>query len=129
MGSGPCGFQEWLSGVSASTRMKIEQGGSKALQTKIHVSCQEEKVLQGMSSVFWGSGRWGWTWGLNWMFKVPSSTKQPIVLGEQVCAEGTWLCYTGNLGRWGRTSGLVEREDLKAGEWKMQWDEHHQSQE
>lgn len=57
-GRGPCGFQEWLSGVSASTRMKIEQGGSKALQTKIHVSCQEEKVLQGMSSGFWGSGRW-----------------------------------------------------------------------
>lgn len=53
----------------------------------------------------------------------------PMVLGEQVCAEGTWLCCTGNLGRWGRTSGLMEQEDLKVGEWKMQWDGHHQSQE
>lgn len=27
--------------------------------------------------------------GWSWVFKVPSSPKQPVVLGEQVCAEGT----------------------------------------
>lgn len=43
--------------------------------------------------------------GWKWMFKGPCSTRQPVVLGEQLCAQGTWLCCTGDLGTWGGTSG------------------------
>lgn len=77
----------------------------------------------------WGEREMVMELGWNWIFRVPSSAKQPMVLGEQVCAEGTWLCCTGDLGRWGRTSALVEQEDLKVREWKIEWHEHHQSQE
>lgn len=66
----------------------------------------------------WILGEWEMVMALgwNWMFR---QHKEPLVLGEQLCALGTW----------GGTSGLVEGEDLKVTERKMQWDEHHQSQE
>lgn len=36
--------------------MKTEQGGCKALQTKIDIFCREEKVLKGVNCGFQGVG-------------------------------------------------------------------------
>lgn len=77
-----------------------------------------------------GFGEWemvvdlGWSWA----FKVPSSPKQPVVLGEQVCAEGT---ASAGLETWGDGENLCSDGGgrSESGEWKIQRDEHHQSQE
>lgn len=45
------GFQEFQN-PPGKKKMKIEQAGCKALQTKIHIFCQEEKVFKRMNCGF-----------------------------------------------------------------------------
>lgn len=112
----------WLPGVAFrslsihqgrnDSQMKTEQGGCKALQTKIDIFCQEEKVLKGVNCGFWGVGDGGGP-GLELGVQGPLPAQSSPWCWESRCVLRALPLLGWRPGEMGRTSALMEGEDLK----------------